>query len=344
MSWGEMPTTQVGGAAQHGLERRAYVPQTERVQQPTTPERPKTPLNAVETIKQEAEQARALSRAVEVQMAANQTRLARADERFNRLGQSTDRPADVQAEYSAALQERDAIAAAQAHYLAEKTRLEAEYQPFQQQAAAVEQMKTSADAIAVSERRLAELGQENAALSDRLTAFETSTAARVAELQAEQQQLQQEQERRKAEYQAAIDERVEWCEQRQMYLPLAMNQDGSIKSEYKAFIDQYSAMKGWIHQAKLHIEEPSGRLDAIANDLQSIENYRAGLRAALDANIADITATEQNLHLAQFNYQQANQVQAEAVPQMQANIANRLQGRAKPLSQPAAAPVQPTWH
>ncbi len=298
----------------------------EQVLRPATTERPKTAVEAMETIKSEAERATAWSNHYDQQSSNVEARIAAVDQRLNKVIalQSHESSAAVQAEYRAVLAERDVINAKRTELNAMKQRLQAEYQPIKQVTEAASDIKTSSEAIKGLQVREQTLKEERPALQARLDAFEGKEGPHEAQLVAQKAALEAQAAERTAAYAAKRAELQEWTEQTAMYLPLATDKEGNVKPEYKEFLQRYSEAKGWMNQVDQYVQAGQPQLEAIGKELQSIAQYRSGLREALAANATDLESVSSQIKTQEQTLQAAERAHQEAVPAAQQSIGRRM--------------------
>jgi chromosome segregation ATPase len=300
----------------------------EHAQRPAAAERPKTAVEAMETIKSEAERATAWSNHYDQQSSVVEARIAAVDERLNKViaFQSHESSATVQAEYRAVLAERDAINARRTELNAMKQRLQAEYQPIKQVTEAASDIKTASEAIKGLQAREQVLRAERPALQARLDAFEAQEGPHEAQLAAQKAALEAQAAERTAVYAAKRAELQEWTEKTAMYLPLAMDKEGNMKPEYAEFLQRYSEAKGWMNQVDQYVQAGQPQLEAIGKELNSIAQYRSGLREALTANVTDLESASAQIRTQEQTLQAAERAHQEAVPAAQQNIWRRMAG------------------
>lgn len=301
---------------------------SEQILPPAAVERPKTAVEAMETIKSEAERATAWSNHYDQQSAAVEARISAVDERLNKVValQSHESSAAVQAEYRAVLAERDVIKARCTELNALKQRLQEEYQPIKKVTEAASDMRASSETIKVLQTREQALKTERPALQGRVDGFEAQTAPREAQLVAQRTALEAQAAERMATYAAKRAELQEWTEQMAMYLPLATDKEGKVKPEYKEFIQRYSETKGWISQVDEYTKTDQPQLETTKKELESIARYRSGLREALTANATDLDAVSSQIKTHEQTLQIAERTHQEAVPQAQQNVRQRMAG------------------
>lgn len=310
--------------------QRTSQPQSkiEQAQRPAAAERPKTAVEAMEMIKSEAERATAWSNHYDQQSSTVEARIAAVDQRLNKVlaFQSHESSATVQAEYRAVLAERDAINARRTELNAMKQRLHAEYQPIKQVTEAASDIKTASEAIKGLQAREQVLKTERPALQARLDAFEGKEGPHEAQLVAQKAALEAQAAERAAAYAAKRAELQEWTEQTAMYLPLATDKEGNVKPEYKEFLQRYSEAKGWMNQVDQYVQAGQPQLEAIGKELNSIVQYRSGLREALTANATDLESASAQIRMQEQALQAAEHAHQEAVPAAQQNIWRRMAG------------------